>query len=135
MNSELSQWEKLRLECAIAAQFNDNFNCFKCLQVRKEAPEINKGFRLTKGCFGKKKEPIAVMDNGTKLFICIGRLYSHQEIIMIDEYSTFKSYGILPNDKPHSQQSSKLISSFNFIESEINKNQAMKQKEAEAKNG
>lgn len=135
--SELNRLEKFRLECAVSSQYNEAYNCRACLKVNEKNPESNRVMRVTKGCFGKTKIPVAVMDDETtKVFMCPGRLYTYREVMLIDDYKRFLKHGILPEEGHINNQDSKVIEAFMFIESEIAKNEEIlrKKKDVERNN-
>ncbi len=75
------------------------------------------------------------MEDGTKVYMCLGRMYTYEEIMLLNEYKMFVKHNILPKPGHLDYQNSKTIDAFNFIESEIYKNEVLKRKELEAKNG
>jgi hypothetical protein len=126
--SELNRWEKFKLECALASQYYETYNCNKCLSIRKENPEQNYEMRKTKGCFSRTKVPMTTMENGTQVYMCLGRMYTFREVSLVNEYRQFSKYHILPKEGHLNVQNSKTIDAFYFIESEIVKNEEIKRK-------
>ena len=132
--SSLNRWDKLKLECAISSQYIETYNCHKCLNIRREEPEQNKAMRLSKGCFSNMKSPLAIMEDGVKVYLCVGRMYSYNEINLLNEYKLFSNNKILPEDRHINFQNSKTMEAFEFISMEIIKNKEIQEKEA-AQNG
>lgn len=128
--SELSRWDKFKLECAITAQFNDHFNCRKCLEKHSDQKEWRTN---TKGCYHNLKEPLAVMEDGTKVRMCLGRMYDYADVDLISQYHKFKDHNILPEEGHINKQNAKTIEAFLFIQSEITKNEILKMKERNGK--
>lgn len=130
--SELSRWDRFKLEAAIASQYHEAYNCNKCLKVNPD-PQASKIFRTSRGCLNKVKNPTVITEDGTKVFMCLGRMYTHKEVRVIEDYRIFLRYNSLPEEGGVGKQSSRLIESFLFIESEIAKNeeQLRKKKDGE----
>ena len=136
--SSLNKWNKLRLECAITAQYIETYNCSKCLNTIKSNPKSMRKLQETKGCFANQKKEVAYFDSGTKLFMCPGRMYGIDETNLIHEYHIFEKTGLLPKPGSLYYQDSKTIESFNFIQYEIQKNEIIiakkQEEELKAKN-
>jgi len=117
------------LECAIIARYYEAFNCNICINSAKDTTALQE----TKGCFKPKAKPIMKMDNETKLFMCPGRLYTARELFLLNDYDHYINCKQYPNGKSLNYQSSRLVDSFNFIALEIQKTEALKEKERKAK--
>lgn len=95
------------------------YNCQKCLAVRKDDIKASREFRATKGCFARTKNPITYMEDGTKVYMCLGRMYGAKEIMLIEEYKMFRDHKIFPKPGHLINQNSKTIEAFYFIEQEM----------------
>ena len=126
--STLSKWDKLKLDCAIISQYHDTYNCFKCVNSNRD-PQSLKELQKIKGCFTKQDSVRMVLDTGTKIYMCPGRMYGQNEIDLIKEYRIFDKTGQLPKPGGLYFQCSKTMEAFSFIEHEITKNESQKNKE------
>lgn len=141
--SSVSEYEYIKIVATIEAQFDDGFNCFKCLKRFDKYKESEKkdlqtkGWKKAKGCFDiRTRKYILGGDPAQRLIKYLGCPGNYTTLSLnyyIDLFFQFEKC-VLPFEGKLSDQPSKIIEVFQVIEDRIaRKNKEKLERESRAK--